>query len=100
MVKLTLASGTAAVGILAIAGLVSAQKNQIPWDDYRAEGDLTTIHVQGNVYLIHGLGGNVAVQIGDTGVLVVNTGLAQNSDKLIAAIRKLSDKPLQYIIST
>jgi len=100
MAKLTLASGTAAVGILAIAGLVFAQKNQFPWDDYRADGDLTTIHVQGNVYLIHGLGGNVAVQVGDTGVLVVNTGLAQNSDKLIAAIRKLSDKPLQYIIST
>jgi cyclase len=100
MAKLTLASGTAAVGILAIAGLVFAQKNQSPWDDYRVEGDLTTIHVQGNVYMIHGLGGNVAIQIGDTGVLVVNTGLAQNSDRLIAAIRKLSDKPLQYIIST
>jgi cyclase len=100
MVKLTLASGTVAVGILAMAGLVFAQKNQFPWDDYRVEGGLTTLHVQGNVYMIHGLGGNVAVQIGDTGVLVVNTGLAQNSDKLIAAIRKLSDKPLQYIIST
>jgi cyclase len=88
------------LGTLGIAGVVHAQKNQSPWDDYRVEGDLTTIHVQGNVYMIHGLGGNVAVQIGDTGVLVVNTGLAQNSGKLIAAIRKLSDKPLQYIIST
>src|SRR5271170_519053 len=100
MAKLTFASGAAAVGIFAIAGLVFAQKNQAPWDDYRVDGDLTTIHVQGNVYMINGLGGNVAVQIGDTGVLVVDTGLAQNSDKLIAAIRKLSDKPLQYIIST
>jgi cyclase len=100
MAKLTLASGAAAVGIVALAGLVFAQKNQAPWDDYRVDGDLTTIHVQGNVYMINGLGGNVAVQIGDTGVLVVDTGLAQNSDKLIAAIRKLSDKPLQYIIST
>ena len=100
MAKLTLASGAAAAGIFAIAGLVFAQKNQFPWDDYRVEGDLTTIHVQGNVYVIHGLGGNVAVQIGDTGVLMVNTGLEQNSARLIAAIRKLSDKPLQYIINT
>src|ERR1700678_4650711 len=89
-----------ATGLFAIATLGFAQKNQFPWDDYRVEGDLTTIHVQGNVYMIHGLGGNVAVQIGDTGVLVVNTGLEQNSARLIAAIRKLSDKPLQYIIST
>jgi glyoxylase-like metal-dependent hydrolase (beta-lactamase superfamily II) len=93
-------SAAIALGILGIAGVLQAQKNQFPWDDYRVEGELTTIHVQGNVYMIHGLGGNVAVQIGDTGILVVNTGLEQNSGKLIAAIRKLSDKPLQYIINT
>jgi cyclase len=90
----------AAIGIFGIAAQVFAQKNEFPWNDYRVEDGLTTIHVQGNVYLIHGLGGNVAVQIGDTGVLVVNTGTEQNSAKLIAAIRKLSDKPLQYIVST
>ncbi len=100
MAKLIFTGAAAAIGIFAFAGLVFAQKNQFPWDDYRVESGVTTIHVQGNVYMIHGLGGNVAVQIGDTGVLVVNTGLAQNSAKLIAAIRKLSDKPLQYIIDT
>jgi cyclase len=89
-----------ALAVFAMDGLVFAQKNQFPWDDYRVEGDLTTIHVQGNVYMIHGLGGNVAVQIGDAGVLLVNTGLEQDSAKLIAAVRKLSDKPLQYIINT
>jgi len=88
------------LGILAIAGVVYAQRDQIPWSDYRVAGDLTTLHVQGNVYMIHGLGGNVAVQIGDTGVLLVNTGLEQNSERLIDAVRKLSDKPLQYIINT
>jgi glyoxylase-like metal-dependent hydrolase (beta-lactamase superfamily II) len=95
-----LKSAVVVFGILAAAGIAHAQKNQFPWDDYRVEGDLTTIHVQGNVYMLHGLGGNVAVQIGDTGVLVVNTGLSQNSARLIAAIRKLSDAPLQYIINT
>jgi cyclase len=100
MAKLMFKSTAAAVGIFAIAGLLFAQKNQFPWDDYRVEGDLTTIHVQGNVYMIYGLGGNVAVQIGDTGILIVNTGLPQNSDRLIAAIRRLSDKQLQYIVDT
>ena len=63
-------------------------------------GDLDVLHVQGNVYVIAGAGGNIAVQIGDMGVVVVDTGLAQNTDKVIAAIRKLSDKPIQYIINT
>ncbi|HEY1240163.1 MAG TPA: MBL fold metallo-hydrolase [Bryobacteraceae bacterium] len=65
-----------------------------------AQSDLDVLQVQGNVYMIAGDGGNVTVQIGDMGVLVVDTGLAPNSDKLIAAIRKLSNKPLQYIVNT
>lgn len=62
--------------------------------------DLDVLHVQGNVYLIAGAGGNIAVQIGDLGVVVVDTGLAQNADKVVAAIRKLTNKPIQYIINT
>lgn len=65
-----------------------------------ANGELDILPVQGNVYMIAGAGGNITVQIGDMGVLVVDTGLAQDSDKVIAAIRKLSTKPLQYIINT
>jgi glyoxylase-like metal-dependent hydrolase (beta-lactamase superfamily II) len=65
-----------------------------------ATGELTVLPVQGRVYMINGAGGNIAVQIGDMGIVVVDTGLAQNADKVIAAIRRLSDKPIQYIINT
>jgi glyoxylase-like metal-dependent hydrolase (beta-lactamase superfamily II) len=56
--------------------------------------------VQGNVYLIAGAGGNIAVQAGSLGVAVVDTGSGGMNENVIAAIRKLSDKPLQYIINT
>jgi len=62
--------------------------------------EVQTLPVQGNVYLITGAGGNIAVQIGDQGVLVVDTGLAGTSDKVLAAIRKLSTKPIQYVLNT
>jgi len=62
--------------------------------------DIQALKVQGNVYLLTGAGGNVIVQIGDQGVLVVDTGLAQTGDKVVAAIKKLSDKPIQYILNT
>jgi cyclase len=62
--------------------------------------ELEVIQVQGSVYLIAGAGGNIAVQIGAMGVVVVDTGSGAVSDKVIAAVRKLSDKPLQYIINT
>jgi cyclase len=56
--------------------------------------------VQGNVYMIVGAGGNTTIQVGDTGVLVVDTQFAELSDKLLAAIRTLSAKPIHYIINT
>jgi cyclase len=62
--------------------------------------EIRTLKVQGNVYLLSGAGGNVVVQVGDEGVVVVDTGTAGRTDALIAAIRKLSDKPLQWIINT
>jgi cyclase len=75
--------------LLTVSGLLAQQS-----------GDLDILHVQGNVYMIAGAGGNIAVQVGDMGVVVVDTGLAQNTDKVLAAIRKLSDKPIQYVIDT
>jgi len=79
-----------------MTGGARAQAPQAP----AATGEIHTLHVQGNVYLLGGAGGNIAVQIGDQGVFVVDTGLASMSGKVIAAIRKLSDKPLQYIVNT
>lgn len=62
--------------------------------------ELQTLHVQGNVYLLAGAGGNIIVQTGQQGTLVVDTGLADRSDDVLAAIRKLTGKPIQYIINT
>jgi len=39
-----------------------------------APGEVKTVHVQGNVHMIVGAGANIAVQVGDDGVLVVDTG--------------------------
>src|SRR3984885_5515464 len=56
--------------------------------------------VQGNVYMIVGAGGNITMQAGKEGVLLVDTMYAGLSDKVLAAIRTVSDKPIRYIINT
>ena len=61
---------------------------------------IQVLHVQGNVYMLAGAGGNTTVQVGEGGVLVVDTMFPQLSDKLLAAIRTLSPKPIHYIINT
>jgi glyoxylase-like metal-dependent hydrolase (beta-lactamase superfamily II) len=65
-----------------------------------APAPLDTFHVGGNVHMVIGAGGNIAVQTGDEGVLVVDTGLAQNADRVLATIRKLSSQPIRWIINT
>lgn len=61
---------------------------------------IEVLPVQGNVYMIAGAGGNIAVQIGKNGVLLVDSGDASMNDKAVIAIRKLSDQPLRYILNT
>jgi cyclase len=58
------------------------------------------LHVQGNVYMIVGAGGNVTAQVGSDGVLLVNSGAAQNTGQLLAEVRKLSTGPIRYLINT
>ena len=64
------------------------------------QGDIKIFHVQGNVYMLVGAGANVAVQIGDEGVVVVDTGATPTREKVLAAIRQLSTKPIRWIVNT
>jgi glyoxylase-like metal-dependent hydrolase (beta-lactamase superfamily II) len=64
------------------------------------DGEVHVLPVQGSVSMLVGDGGNIAVQVGDQGPLVVDSGAGQLADKVIAAIRRLSDKPIQFIVNT
>jgi glyoxylase-like metal-dependent hydrolase (beta-lactamase superfamily II) len=65
-----------------------------------AAGELETLPVQNSVYAIFGAGGKVTVQVGEQGTLLVEAGLAEMSDKLIAEVERLSRKPIRGIINT
>jgi len=63
-------------------------------------GEIQVLPVQGNVYLLAGAGANIAVQVGEDGVLLIDAGDGKATDKVIAAIRKLSNKPIRFIVDT
>lgn len=86
--------------VLAVAAtLVAAQALAQQTQDFSSV-EIEILPVQGNVYALFGAGGNTTVQLGPAGVLVVDTQFAGLSDKLIAAIRTLSDQPIRYVINT
>ena len=65
-----------------------------------AQSSIESYHVQGNVHVLLGAGANVAVQVGPEGVLVVDTGATASREQLLVAVRKLSDRPIRWIINT
>ena len=62
--------------------------------------NISVLPVQGNVYLLVGAGGNTTVQVGETSVTVVDTQYGALSGKILEAIRKISNKPIRYVINT
>ena len=65
--------------------------------------DQVQIHVepvQHNIYLLARSGGNITVQVGSQGVLMVDTGFEPLVPKVMAEIRKLNQGPIRYIINT
>jgi cyclase len=62
--------------------------------------EIQATKVQGDVYLLVGDGANVLVEAGEQGVLLVDTGKEELSAKMLAAVRKLSQKPIRWVLNT
>jgi cyclase len=63
------------------------------------DGGLDVVKVRKNFYMIAGAGGNIGVQLGSDGIVLVNTGMAAATDKVLAALKTLTDLPIRYIIN-
>jgi glyoxylase-like metal-dependent hydrolase (beta-lactamase superfamily II) len=81
---------------------VSAQQSQNSIKEYqRFANGIEMLHVQGNVYMIAGAGANITVQVGSQFVFVVDSGLPQMSEQVLAAIRSVTDKQgILFVIDT
>jgi len=98
-------SAIVCLGCLGLAEQVFTQSNQdrnswAPTLSGPAPGEIQVLPVAGNVHVLIGAGGNITVQAGDDGVLLVDTGVASMSDKVLAAIRSISTRPIRYIVNT
>jgi cyclase len=97
---LTLASGLVlALGFAASQTISAQQQYRAPEQNFD-NVEVRTLPVQGNIHVLMGAGGNTTVQIGPQGVLLVDTQFAPMSQKILAAVQKLTDKRLRYIINT
>jgi cyclase len=58
------------------------------------------LEVRPNVFMITGAGGNIVVQTGDDGAVVVDAGSSASAPAVVAAIKRITPKPIRYVIDT
>jgi cyclase len=56
--------------------------------------------VAGNVHMLTGAGGNIGVLVGADGIILVDDQYAPLTGKIVAALKKLSPKPVRFVINT
>ena len=65
-----------------------------------AQNALELLPVQGNISMLAGAGGNITVQVGRDGILLVDSGVATMSEQVVEAIQAVSRSQVTYIVNT
>jgi glyoxylase-like metal-dependent hydrolase (beta-lactamase superfamily II) len=62
--------------------------------------EINTIPAAPGIYMLEGRGGNIGVSIGKDGVFLIDDQFAPLTEKILKAIRKLSDGPIRFVLNT
>lgn len=80
--------------VSASIGLAHAQEDRF------AKVEITTTALRGGLHMLQGSGGNIVASVGDDGTFIVDDQYAPLSEKITAALAKLSDQPTRFVINT
>jgi glyoxylase-like metal-dependent hydrolase (beta-lactamase superfamily II) len=84
-----------------IVALAAAQGTWVVYSQQaKPPGKLRIEKLKGDLYLITGEGGNVAVDVTNEGVVLVDDMFDRNHDDILAQVKSVTDKPLKYVINT
>ena len=56
--------------------------------------------VRRNIYMLEGLGGNIGLSVGVDGAFIIDNQFAQLTEKIVAAIRNITDKEIRFLVNT
>jgi len=62
--------------------------------------NIEVVKVSGTVYMLKGAGGNIGASVGDDGIVIVDDQYAPLADKIQAALKGITDKPVRFVINT
>jgi len=88
------------INAIALTGLLGICGPAFSADLDTGDDEIEVVPVRGGIYMLVGDGLNATLQTGEDGLLFVDTMSEHMGDKLLAAARKLSSKPIRYILNT
>ena len=56
--------------------------------------------VAGDIYMLEGAGGNIGASVGEDGIVIVDDQYAPLAEKIQAALKGITDKPVRFVINT
>jgi cyclase len=56
--------------------------------------------VSAGLWMLEGAGGNIGVSVGEDGVLLIDDQFAPLTEKIVAAVKKITDKPIRFLVNT
>jgi glyoxylase-like metal-dependent hydrolase (beta-lactamase superfamily II) len=88
---------------MALAAAIAAQNP--PAAAPAAQPDFSKVEIKatkigGTFYVLEGQGGAIGVLAGPDGVFMVDSQFAPLTDKIVAAIRQITDKPIRFMVNT
>ena len=83
-----------ALSVLLCGGLAAAQEQDF------SKVQIKVTKVAGSIYMLQGAGGNIGASVGDDGIVIVDDQYAPLADKIQAALKGITDKPVRFIINT
>ncbi len=86
--------------ILSLATAFAAQGSWVVYTQSKPPGPLTSQRIQGDLHMISGEGGNVAVYATSEGVVLVDDMFDRNHADILAQVKRITDRPLRYVINT
>jgi cyclase len=85
---------------LVIAALVCTSTLAMSQGEDFSKVQMKVTKVAGNVYMLEGAGGNIGASVGDDGIVIVDDQFAPLADKIRAALKGVTDKPVRFVINT
>lgn len=94
-------AGSALAAMIGIGALPAVAGDPPPvshasWDEVKFSSE----KIRDGFHVLYGDGGNIGLSVGDDGIYLIDDESSPITDKLLAAIREVSDAPIRFIINT